>query len=303
MALELQPSINISSCCDQVQFCDLTCVFDPVNPGDCCDGYGTEGNIEKNEVIETRFNWIFPDGISYTGVDVGFVPAHYATVQFDITGGTAGDGIVVMINGVTLGTAIYTLSTPQVREDIVNSINLLSPTTHWRAYTTGDTVFLVSTVSGTEYNNLTLSVFDTPSSTFTITITSDQTTGANDSTDCYTFILPDLAGGTCPGPDYPNWPVGVYTLTYIILDNNGSEIKRKTIKFLNDCSVRNCICNATRQLLDGCTCKDGDGWEKVAILRAELDAANQAFNEGSYTCANESVQDLQARCKHLCLDC
>src|SRR3990172_1498668 len=303
MALDQNFTLDSSSCCDQMQFCDTTCVFDPVNPGDCCDGYGTDGNIEKNAVVETRFKWIFPDGTSYTAVDVGCVAAQYATVQFDLIGGTAGDGIVVMIDGVTLGTAIYTTSIVQVRQDLLNAINLLSPTTHWRAYRGDDTIFLVSTVSGTEYNNLTLSVFTTPAATFTVTITDDQTTGANDSTDCYTFILPDLFGSTCPGPDYPNWPVGVYTLTYISLDLNGVELTRKTQKFFNDCAVRNCICNATRQLLGGCECRDGDGWAKVSALRTELDALIQAFNEGSYTCANEGVQDLQTRCKHLCLDC
>lgn len=303
MVLDPQISLNISSCCDQLQFCDITCVFDPTEPGDCCDGYGTEGNIQKNEVDSTAFNFIFPDGTSYTNVDVSFVPAHYATVTFDLTGGTAGDGIVVMIAGITLGTALYTLSSAQTREDLVISINNNSPETGWRAYYTDETITIVSTASGTEHNNLTLSVFDTPASTFTITIPSDQTSGANDSTDCFSFILPDLAGGSCPGPNYPTWPVGVYTFTYIIFDDEGSEITRKTVKFLNDCAVRNCICNATRQLLDGCECTDGDGWQKVAILRAELDAANQAFNEGSYSCANEAVQDLQTRCKHLCLYC
>lgn len=303
MALDQNISINISSCCDQVQFCDDTCIYDPTKPGECCDGYGSDGNIQANEVAETRFNFIFPDATTYVNVDVGFVPKHFATVEFDITGGTAGDGVVVMIGGITLGTAIYTFSIQQVKDDLVTSINLSSPTTYWRAYTEDDAIFIISTVSGTEYNDRTLSVYDTPSSTFTITIADDQTAGANNSTGCYTFILTDLTDGSCPGPNYPTWPTGVYTLTYISLDDAGAELTRKTTKFLNDCSVRNCICNATRQLLDGCECRDGDGWVKVAIMRAELDAVQQAFNEGSYTCANEHLQDLQTRCKHLCLDC
>ena len=62
MALELDFELSISECCDELQFCDTTCIVDPNEPALCCNGYGALGNPNVSDIGSTKFDWILPDG-------------------------------------------------------------------------------------------------------------------------------------------------------------------------------------------------------------------------------------------------
>jgi hypothetical protein len=310
MAFDLDFSMCIASDCNQMQLCDTTGDFNPLKPAENCDGYGVidyglrTDEIMRSQVASTTFSFIMPSGATYTNQDLGFVPAQYAQVSFTLSGGAIDDWIVVLINGISLGNAIYYIDLSQTIIDLVNSINSYSDVTGWTAYYASSTITIRNTDSGTEFNGLTLTTMLNTSSNITVTTTSDQTAGGNDGDDCITITVPEVYGqGRCPD-GLCCWPVGVYTLTYKIFDTNGVELARKQKKFLVDCQVSKCIYNHVKILTgDDCKCDTAKAWPKVLRLKQTLEAIQEEFACGLYDCANEHVQDLYDECKSMCLDC
>lgn len=303
MSFNLDIDLAIGSCCDQVEFCDTTCIFDPAAPINCCDGYGVDSNTTRYDVGSTAFHWVFPDGTIYQNVDVGYVPPRSARNSFTVTAGTEG-GIYVKVNGVALGGALYSTNLVDMLNDLVVQINGASSVSGWVATYDSSTgvITVTSTTPGTLYNNLIVDVFVSGDITVTQTTqyTADGTLTEDDN--CYTFNISDLAGSTCPD-GYPKFPDGVHSMTYIIYDNDGEEISRVTKQFFFDCNVKACYKKLLLTIAHDCSCKDDNTAWKIAEIRNKIDAANEMFCEGDYDCANDFILEAGRMCKDFCLDC
>jgi hypothetical protein len=306
MALELDFEICPTECCDQIQFCDITCEYNPLKPADCCDGYGVNGNFEKRNIAYTRFNWKMPDMTTFTNVDVQWQPAVPACMSITFTGGTTGSAVVIIDNEF-IGAATFLTTLEEMVSALVNDINSLSEQHGWMAtYVAGAVagewdVTICKTEPGVQHNAL----LTTVSATGDITADFDlQTSGGTNGDNCYTFILTDLYGTDCPGEFYPNWPDGVYDITYIIFDDQDNEIARKSKKFLVDCNARNCICELIKLAASGkCKCSTEEFDKRLVKLRSKLDAAHIQFDECLHECAQETVQSVGKECENFCLDC
>ena len=47
MNLVLDFTACIEDDCNSIEFCDTTCVYDPLLPANCCDGYGVLDALSK----------------------------------------------------------------------------------------------------------------------------------------------------------------------------------------------------------------------------------------------------------------
>jgi len=309
-AVELDFKISLSTgCCDQLQFCDTTGDFNPQKPTQYCSGYSIIDDgvrtteIFRSDVASTQFNWVMPDGTKFTAKDLGILPAQYASVTFTLADGSVGDWVIAAIESVSLGQAIFTTSLAQVVYDLVNNINLNSTVTGWYAYYSDYTISIYRLDSDVQYNDNTLEILLNSGTDLVATADSWTTIGGNDSDDCTTLIVTDLYGRfNCP-KGVSCWPDGVYTITYIIKNEAGTELARKQKKFFLDCNVSKCIYNQKKRLsAENCNCTD-NSWQKVLKLEMTLSGLNDSFNNGDFDCANEGVIDLLDQCKNLCLDC
>jgi len=302
MALELCPKLAIGSCCDQVEFCDATCIVNYASMFSCCDGYGVGDNIEVYEVNRTEFHWVFPDGTIFQNVDVDFVPSTPARNIFTVVSGTTGS-IAVKVQGVTIGMALFTTTLLNMVVDLVTSINGQSSVTGWTAdYDSNLQVTLYSTSTGNDQNNMAVDVWvggNIQANQASLTTNSGRGTDSS----CYTFTLQDLyESGPCP-ESYPKFPDGVYSITYILYGDDDEEITRRTVQFFFDCNVRNCFKNLLLKIAHECPCKDEDTALKVADIRNKMDAACIMFSEGDYEHANDTIQDAARMCNDFCIDC
>lgn len=303
MALEICPGLAIGSCCDQVEFCDATCLVNFASPFSCCNGYGVDGNTEVYEVNRTAFHWVFPDGSRFQNVDVDFVPSTPARNVFIVVSGTEG-GIAVKVDGVTIGMAMFTTTLYAMVADLMVSINGQSAASGWMATfdATDLSVTLYSTCTGDDQNNKIVDVW--VGGDLQVTQVSQITnSGRGEKTSCFTWTLDDLyESGLCPN-FYPKWPDGVYSLTYILYDDTDEEITRRTAQFFFDCNVRNCFKNLLLKLAHDCSCKDDDTALKIADIRNKIDAAGIMFSQGDYEHANDTIQEAARMCNDFCIDC
>ena len=305
MALELDFELSITDCCDELQFCDTTCKFDPNKPALCCDGYGALGNPNIQDIYSTSFNWILPDGSSYNNVNPLFVQGLPAIYTLQITGGTVGN-VGVAINSVYIGTTFFQTDLETTTTGLVNSINSLTAGTGWYAYkdssdTTGTTIIISNVNNGIAYNSMPTYV-DVDGDMTTSWLSSQVTSGGRNGDACYTVNLDDVVSEPCSVDSFPNWLDGVYCLTYIVYDQNGIEIARKTKKFFIDCNAKNCLKTLIKTLLDDCKdCDEAD--PRIVMLRSKLDAARNQFDECLYDCAQETIESVSKQCRNFCLDC
>lgn len=302
MALELDFELSISDCCDELQFCDTTCIIDQNAPALCCDGYGALGNPMISGIGKTTFNWTLPSGASYTNIDPGFLQGLPACYTLILTGGTTGN-IAVAIGSLLVGFAAYNTTITQTAQDLVNSINSLTAGTGWLAYlgSTTETIVICKDVNGTPYNNLSVDVSLTGDLT-TNWLAGDLTADGRNGTNCYNVQLGDLFLDPCSLENYPHWMDGVYEVTYIVYDLLNNEINRKTKKFFIDCNAKNCLKTLIKTLLQDCLdCEETD--PRVVMLRSKLDAARNQFDECMYSCAQETIDSVNKQCKNFCLDC
>ncbi|MHA2401856.1 MAG: hypothetical protein ACXADH_02610 [Candidatus Kariarchaeaceae archaeon] len=306
MALELDFEICVAECCDQIEFCDTTCELNPLKPALCCDGYGALGNITKRDIAYTRFNWKFPDGTTFTDVDAQWQPAVTACANILYTAGTTGSTVVI-IGNVFIGAATFTTTLEAMVIALVNDINSLSAQHGFTAtYVEGVVpgtydVTVCKTETGVQYNSLLVVVSGTGDIAATFdTVTSGGTNGSN----CRVWLLTDLYGVDCPGPTYPNWPDGVYEITYILYDDQDNEIARKSKKFLVDCNAKRCVCELIKLVASGkCQCSTEEFDARLVKLRSKLDAAYIQFDECLHDCAQETVLEVGKQCENFCLDC
>lgn len=301
MALELDFNLSISECCDELQFCDTTCIFDPNNPALCCDGYGSLGNTAISRITSTSFNWVLPGGASYNGINPLFLNGLPAKYTLTITGGTSGS-VAVAINSLVLGVATYSTSTAQTAQDLVNDINSNTSGSGWLAFVGVNTssIIIQKNINGAAYNNMIVDV--SVSGTLTTSWLSTNKTGSGrDGTNCFNVKLDDVVPDPCTVSSFPSWLDGVYTLTYIVNDVNG-EVTRKTKKFFIDCNAKNCLKTLIKATINDCKdCEEAD--PRIVMLRSKLDSARNQFDECLFDCAQETIDSVNKQCRNFCLDC
>lgn len=295
---------SMVDCCNTLQVCDVTCEnnffdfnYQPCAPKNCDTGYSYDGNPDKKDVASTKFNFVFPDGNSYLGVDVGWKPDNRAYAQMKLTGGTSGT-IMVDVNGTVLGWAIFTTSIQLTLQQLLISINTASNFTGFRAFFkdgTTDTLWIQAVWGGTSYNGMTLKV--TVSGDLTATTPVGTTTGGTDADNCAQITLGDIYGNDSTD----NFPSGVYSITYITYDSLNVELGRVTEKVLIDCSVVECMLN-TLLSGDDCSCNATID-ENLVKVRMKIEQAKEQFAEGLYDCANKTIMAAEKLCTNICLDC
>lgn len=305
-ALNIDFKLAIGDCCDQVEFCDTTCLVDPAKPINCCDGYGVDSNTSIYDITRTEFHWVFPDGTTFQNVDPGFLLSKSAFALFTITAGTVG-GIFVKIDNQIIGSAYVSigLNSLDLARLLINDINARAYYSGWYAFLDESTleVRLQAVEGGTINNNkvVDINISGDVAVTQTFMLTAGGT--GEDCESCYTWALQDLYGSTYPCPvGYPKWPDGVYSLTYIIFGADG-EITRRTKQFFFDCNVRNCFKALLLKVATVYPCHDKDTAVLIANVRNKIDAANEMFLEGDYACANTTIKDAANLCTGFCTNC
>jgi len=305
MALELDFDLSITDCCDELQFCDTTCVVNPDDPALCCDGYGALNNPNISDIYSTSFNWVLPSGAVYNNVNPGWLQGLQACYSLQITGGVGGN-IGVAINSTYIGTTFFNTDLSNTASQLVQSINSLSTGTGWWAYKdqndiTGTTVVICNLQNGIGFNALPVLVSADGTMT-TSWLVGDETSGGRNGDACFTVNLDDVVPDPCTVESFPSWLDGVYTLTYVVYDVNGIEITRKTKKFFIDCNAKKCLKTLIKALLDDCKdCDEAD--PRIVMLRSKLDAAKNQFDECLYECAQETIESVSKQCRNFCLDC
>lgn len=302
MALELDFELSISECCDELQFCDTTCIIDQNAPALCCDGYGALGNPTLSDIYSTSFNWVLPSGAIYNNVNPMFLQGLPACYTLILTGGNTGN-IAIAINSLLVGVAAYNTSLSQTAQDLVNNINSFTAGTGWYAHigSTPETIVICKNINGQAYNLMPVDVSLAGTLT-TDWVVGDITSGGREGTNCYDVKLDDVVPDPCTVESFPSWLDGVYALTYIVYDVNGGEIMRKTKRFFIDCNARNCIKTLIKALIDDCKdCEEAD--PRIVMLRSKLDAARNQFDECLFECAQETIDSVNKQCKSFCLDC
>ena len=154
MDFNLSFNISESNDCRSATLCDTTCLINHYDKFTCCDGYGVEGNISREDIAYTRFHWKFPNGNEFLNVDMNWVPGTRAKGIFDIPSGTNGV-IVVDIDSLVIGQTVFITDIATTRATLIQSINSIASQTGWQAYedpNQSDRIIVESINLGNEYN-------------------------------------------------------------------------------------------------------------------------------------------------------
>jgi len=305
MSFNLSFNISEGDNCQSVTLCDTTCLVNHYNKYTCCDGYGIEGNISREDIAYTRFHWKFPDGSTFYNVDMNWTPGTRSKAIFKVDSGTTGV-IVVGISNIVLGQVIFL---PGVLfydtvVALIQSINSIAETSGWQAYLlegTQDTIILEAVEFGIKNNDLPLTV--SVSGDIVVTMIQDPTTGANGNENCVCFGINDIYELSNECSTSGDFPDGVYEVTYILYDSNDKELGRVTNHFLLTCLLK-CI---IRKLIllpaeDKCSCSDGFQ-SRLIELRLMLEKAETLMDDCNYDCANETMTFAHVMAEGICLDC
>ena len=301
MNFNLSFNISEGNDCQSATLCDTTCLINRYNKYDCCDGYGVDGNISREDISYTRFNWKMPNGSQLLGVDLYWQPGTRAKGSFQVTAGTNGV-IVVGVDSVVVGQAIFITDIATTVALLIQSINSIASQTGWQAYllpTTTDTIIIEAINLGIEYNAKPLNV--SVSGDLAVTMITDPTEGANGFTDCICFNINDLYEiEDCPPSEFPD---GVHEVTYILYDENDQEIGRKKKYVLFTCQLE-CILRKLILLTaeDKCSCSDQFD-ERLVELRLMLEKAGIQMDDCLYDCANDTMILAHKMADGICLDC
>ena len=302
MNFNLSFNISQGSDCKTVTLCDTTCLANYYDKYVCCDGYGVEGNISREDISYTRFNWKMPSGARYTGIDLFWQPGTRAKGQFQITAGTTGV-LVVAIDSVVIGQQIFITDIATTTALLIQNINALASQSGWQASLlsgTTDTIVLESIGLGIQYNLLPLNV--SVSGDVTVTLDTDPTAGANGFNDCICFGLEHIyeSSNDCPPTDFPD---GVHEVTYILYNSEDEEIGRKTNHILFTCLLK---CKLRKLTLltakDKCACSDKFD-TRLVELRLMLEKAEIQMDDCLYDCANDTMTMAHKMADGICLDC
>ena len=302
MDFKLSFNITQSDDCKSATLCDNTCLINHYNKYTCCDGYGVEGNISREDIAYTRFHWLFPNGNEFLNVNMNWQPGTRAKGIFQVPSGTNGV-IVVDIDSVVLGQTVFITDIATTRATLIQSINSIASQTGWQAYedpNQADQIIVESINLGIEYNNKTVNV--TVSGDIVVNMIQDPTSGANGYTDCICFNLNDIYENSteCPPSEFPD---GVYEVTYILYNSNDEEIGRAKCHFLFTCLL-DCI---IRKLIllpaeDKCKCSDKFD-ERLVELRLMKEKAQIEFDDCLYDCTNKTITKAHDFAQGICLDC
>tara|TARA_R110000868_G_scaffold30239_1_gene112104 strand:+ start:1684 stop:2601 length:918 start_codon:yes stop_codon:yes gene_type:complete len=305
MNLVLDFTACIADDCNSIQFCDTTCVYDPILPANCVNGYGYLDNPTKRDINYTRFNWLYPDGTVASDLDLSWKPGTKSFVEFQLTGGTNGI-IIVDIEGLVLGSAVFITDIATSMDLLVLSINANSSITGWSAQIkegTTDTITITQVNYGVEYNGLTTNV--TLSGDLTVLLTQPLTAGGTDETNCLCITRENIytaSGSTAVV--YNSFPDGVHTISYILYDSLSQEIARKTKKFLYTCHLINGIKELLISMADGsCACSHDEVDERIMKLRMMLEQAQVEFDECLFDCAQDTINKACKLFDRICTGC
>lgn len=302
MNFNLSFNISQENDCKTVVLCDSTCKVNHYNKYTCCDGYGVDDNINVEDIDHTLFHFQMPDGNEFFNVDMGWVPGTRAKGSFQVTGGT--DGVIVVdVDSLIIGQAIFVTDIATTVELLIQSINSIAANTGWQAYLldgTTDTVIICSVEMGEEFNgkDITLSF----SGDLTGTMITDPTAGANGNQSCISFSTEDIYGiDNCPPTN--DFADGVYHITYMLFDADDKELHRVTNSVLFTCKLKECI----RKLIllpaeNSCVCSDGFN-KKLVELRLMLEKAEVQMDQCLYDCANDTILRAHKFAQGICLDC
>lgn len=302
MDFNLSFNISESNDCRSATLCDTTCLINHYDKFTCCDGYGVEGNISREDIAYTRFHWKFPNGNEFLNVDMNWVPGTRAKGIFDIPSGTNGV-IVVDIDSLVIGQTVFITDIATTRATLIQSINSIASQTGWQAYedpNQSDRIIVESINLGNEYNGRTVNV--TVSGDIVATMVQTPTSGANGYTDCICFKLNDIyeLSDDCPPSAFPD---GVYEVTYILYNSNDEEIGRAKCQFLFtcqlDCSIRKIILLPADSK---CVCSDKFD-ERLVELRLMKEKAEIQFDDCLYDCTNDTIKKAHKLAEGICLDC
>ena len=302
MNFNLSFNISEGSDCKSATLCDTTCLINHYDKYTCCDGYGVEGNISRDDISYTRFDWKLPSGAEFLNVNQNWQPGTLAKGSFQVTAGTNGV-IVVGLGSVVLGQAIFITDIATTVGLLIQSINSIASQTGWQAYlspTTTDTIILEAINTGIQYNAQVVNV--SVSGDLAVTMITDPTEGANGYNSCICFNINDiyeLSELTAPN----EFPDGVYEVTYILYNSNDEEIGREKIHVLFTCLLK-CILRKLTLLTaeDKCSCSDKFD-ERLVELRLMLEKAEIQMDDCLYDCANETMTLAHKMADGICLDC
>ena len=305
MNLVLDFTACIADDCNSIEFCDTTCVFDPILPANCVNGYGYLDNISKRDINYTRLNWVFPDGAAYIDLDLSWKPGTKSFVEFTLESGTNGI-IIVDIDGLILGDAVFITDVDTTVGLLVASINGNTVVTGWHAeikYGTTDVIVITQNSYGVEYNNGLTTI--TLSGDIAVTLDQPLTLGGTDEENCFCITPADITAASSPTLAVVNsFPDGVHTITYIIYDVSSQEIARKSQKFLFTCNLINGIKELLTSMADGsCACSHDEVDERIMKLRMMLEQAQVEFDECLFDCAQDTINKACKLFDRICTGC
>ena len=240
-----------------------------------------------------------------TNLDLNWKPGTKSFVEFQLTGGTNGI-IIVDIEGLVLGSAVFITDIATSMALLALSINANSSTTGWSAQVkegTTDTITITQVNYGVEYNGLTTNV--TLSGDLTVLLTEPLTLGGTDETNCFCITRENIyvaSGSTAVV--YNSFPDGVHAITYILYDSLSQEIARKTKKFLYTCH----LINGIKELLismtnETCGCSYDKVNESIVELRMMLEQAQVEFDECLFDCAQNTINKACKLFDRICTGC
>ena len=291
--------------CETFKFTDITCLHKPNNPYYCTDGYNVPGNIDVYDVDSTLFNFVFPNGTTYTDKDIQYSVGRKARIEVQMTGYVSGF-ISILLGTENLGAPVMTVDIETSVQTIISTINGGASTHGWTAYLkdgTTDTFIIESQEYGSTYNNQQLDIIKSdPGITFDlfgIGANSDLTYGANGFTNEYCFGMAEILGIECSEQDLP---CGVYKVTYRLIDDGSNEIIRKTKFVLND----NCLRKALKKwilLTQNGSCCTVEMDARIFDLRLMHEKAVVQFENCMYDCAQKTIDKALKYMNNICLDC
>jgi hypothetical protein len=307
MNLALDFTACIADDCKSIQFCDTTCVYDPILPANCVNGYGYLDNPTKRDVDYARFNWVYPDGSVDNNINLGWKPGTKSFAEFKLISGTNGI-IIVDIEGLVLGSTVFITDIATSMALLAISINATSSTTGWSAQIkegTTDTITITQVNYGVEYNKLTTNVTLSGDLTAQVAGVDDLTIGGTDETSCFCITRENIyTASNSTAVVYNSFPDGVHTISYILYDSLSQEIARKTKKFLYTCF----LVNGIKELLismtnETCACSHDKVNERIIELRMMLEQAQVEFDECLFDCAQNTINKACKLLDRICTGC
>jgi hypothetical protein len=190
------------------------------------------------------------------------------------------------------------------RTALIQMINALSDDTGFRAFADPDTneITVETTEPTADQNGKELTIVTSGdmatmiTEPFIIAGTSDTRRLCLNSNDIYGSIQETPCNG--------NIEDGVHKITYVVFNGDDEEIARTTQLTLITCQLTACMERAKKLQIEGaCGCSPKEIDKRLLEIRLQLEIAQCMMDEGKCDCANDLVQSLLKKCKHICTDC